>query len=109
MLLHVTVLYSFSRVVFHCMRSVAQSCLTLYDPINCRLLSSSAHGIFQQECWSGVPFPSPGDLPDPGIKPVSPASPALAGRFLTTTTTWETLPLYEFNVTDLFIHVLMDI
>ena len=38
----------------------------------------------RQEYWSGLPFPSPGDLPDPGIKPVSPASPALAGGFFTT-------------------------
>ena len=35
----------------------------------------------RQEYWSGLPFPSPGDLPDPGIKPTSPA---LAGRFFTT-------------------------
>ena len=32
--------------------------------------------------WSGLPFPSPGDLPDPGIEPMSLASPALAGGFL---------------------------
>ena len=37
-----------------------------------------------QEHWSGLPFPTLGDLPDPGIKLESPASPALAGRFLTT-------------------------
>ena len=35
----------------------------------------------RQDYWSGLPFPSPGDLPDPGIKPVSPA---LADRFFTT-------------------------
>ena len=35
----------------------------------------------RQEYWSGLPFPLPGDLPDPGIKPTSPA---LAGRFFTT-------------------------
>ena len=35
----------------------------------------------RQEYWSGLPFPSPGDLPNPGIKPVSPA---LAGKFFTT-------------------------
>ena len=34
----------------------------------------------RQEYWSGLPFPSPGDLPDSGIKPTSLASPALAGR-----------------------------
>ena len=38
----------------------------------------------RQEDWSGLPFPTPGDLTDPGIKPTSLASPALAGRFLTT-------------------------
>ena len=41
-------------------------------------------GFFRQECWSGLPFPPPVDLPDPGIKSMSPASPALAGRFFTT-------------------------
>ena len=35
----------------------------------------------RQEYWSGLPFPSPGDLPDPGIKPVSFAFPALAGLY----------------------------
>ena len=38
-------------------------------------------GFPKQEYWSGLPFSSPGDLPDPGIKP---ASPALAGGFFTT-------------------------
>ena len=38
----------------------------------------------RQEYWSGLPFPSPGDLLEPGIKPTSLASPALAGRFFTT-------------------------
>ena len=37
----------------------------------------------QQEYWSGLPFPLPGNLSNPGIKPLSPASPELAGRFLT--------------------------
>ena len=40
-------------------------------------------GFPRQEYWSGLPFPPPGDLPDPGIKA---ASPALAGRFYTTET-----------------------
>ena len=38
-------------------------------------------GCSRQEYWTGLPFPSPGDLPDPGIEP---RSPALAGRFFTT-------------------------
>ena len=37
----------------------------------------------QQESWSGLLFPSPGDLPDPGTEPASLVSPALAGRFFT--------------------------
>ena len=37
-------------------------------------------GFHRQEYWSGLPFPPPGDLPDPGMEPISPA---LAGRFLT--------------------------
>ena len=41
-------------------------------------------GFSRQEYWSGLPFPSPGDLPDPGIEPASLMSPALAGGFFTT-------------------------
>ena len=44
---------------------------------------SSVHGISQQGYWSGLPFPPPGNLPDPGIKPKSPASPALQMDSLT--------------------------
>ena len=46
-------------------------------------------GFFRQEYWSGLPCPPPGDLPDPGIEPGSLMSPALAGEFSTTVTTWE--------------------
>ena len=45
---------------------------------------SSVHGFPRQEYWGGLPFPSPRDLPDPGIKPKSSASPALIGGFFTT-------------------------
>ena len=41
-------------------------------------------GFPRQGFWSGLPFPPPGDLPNPGIEPKSPATPALAGGFLTT-------------------------
>ena len=43
-------------------------------------------GFPKQEDWSGLPFPPPGDLPDPGIEP---ASPVLMGRFFTISATWE--------------------
>ena len=51
---------------------VVQSCLTLCDRMDCSLPGSSVHGILRQEYWSGLPFPSPGDLPNPGIEPRSP-------------------------------------
>ena len=73
----------------------------------------------RQAYWSGLPFPIPGDLPDPGIKPVSPAASALAGMFLTTAlpgkpTFWcywqellfcyETLKLYNYTRAVFFKH-----
>ena len=45
----------------------------------------------RQDFWSGLPFPTPGDLPNPGIEPKSLMSLALAGSFFTTSTTWEAL------------------
>ena len=48
-------------------------------------------GFSRQEYWSGLPFPPAGRLPHPGIEPSSPVSPALAGRFFTTSTTWGAL------------------
>ena len=64
-------------------------------------LSTVAHqallsmGFSRQEYWNGLPFPPAGNLPDPGIKPESLMSPALAGRFFTTNATWEAL-LFSF-------------
>ena len=48
-------------------------------------------GFSKQEYWSGLPFPPPRDLPNPGIKPTPLMSPALAGGFFTTSATWEAL------------------
>ena len=52
---------------------ITQSCQTLCDPTDCSLPGSSVHGILQAKYWSGLPFPSPCDLPCPGLKPGSPA------------------------------------
>ena len=60
---------------------INQLCPTLWDPMDYSLLGTSVHGLLQQEYWSGFPFPSPGHLPDPGLKPMSLA---LADRFFTT-------------------------
>ena len=69
---------------------VAQSCLTLWDPMDCiptRLLCPwDSPG---KEYWSGLPCPPPGHLPDPGIEPASPTSPILASGFFATGATLE--------------------
>ena len=52
---------------------IAQPCLTLCDPMDCSLLSSSVRGILQVRNSSGLQFPSPGDLPNPGFETESPA------------------------------------
>ena len=46
-------------------------------------------GFSRQEYWSGLPCPPPEDLPNSGIEPLSLMSPSLAGRFFTTSATWE--------------------
>ena len=52
---------------------VAQSCPTLCDPMDCSPPGSSVHGILQTRILEWVAFSSPGDLPNPGIEPRSPA------------------------------------
>ena len=63
-------------IMHACMR--AQSCLTLCDPWPLACQSLLSMGFSTQEYWSGLPFPSPGNHPDPGIETRSPVSPALA-------------------------------
>ena len=64
-----------------CYVLVAQSCVALYDPMDCSLPGSSVHGIFQARIMEWVAISFSRDLPEPEIKPMSPA---LAGRFFTT-------------------------
>ena len=52
---------------------VTQLCLTLLTPWTVALQASLSMGFSRQEYWSGLPFLSPEDLPDPGIEPRSPA------------------------------------
>ena len=60
-----------------------QSHLTLCDSIDCTRQPPLSMEFSSQEFWSGLPFPTAGDLPNPGIEPTSPVSRALAGRFFT--------------------------
>ena len=66
------------------MFSVAQSCLTLCDPMDCSPPISSVLGIFQARILKWVAISHSMDLPNPGIRPMSLVSPVLAGRFFTT-------------------------
>ena len=63
----------------------------LATPRTVALQAPQFMGFSREEYWSGLPFPPPGDLPDPGIKPVFLASPALAGGFFTTSAPWEAM------------------
>ena len=62
-----------SALCLRCVCEVAQSCPTLCDPVDCSPPGSSVHGFSRQEYWSGLPFPFPGDLPNPGIEPRFPS------------------------------------
>ena len=78
---------------------MAQLCLTLWDPTGPVVNQASLFMEFpRQEYWSGFPFPSPGNLPDPGTKPTSLESPALAGGFFTN------MPLNAFECINNFLH-----
>ena len=78
-----------------------QSCLTPWTTARYAPLSM---GFSRPKNWSGLPCPPPENLPDPGIEPASLKSPALAGRFFTTSITWEapgnTVSLHKFQETE---------
>ena len=80
----------------HALRAKSlQLCPTLCDPVDCVHQAPLSMGFSRQEYWSELPFLSPGDLPNPGIEPVSLMSPVLAGGFFITIATWE--PLLKHN------------
>ena len=68
---------------------VSQSCLTLCHPIDCSRQVPLSIELRRQKSWSGLPFPTPEDLPNPGTEPMSFVSLALADRFFTTSATWK--------------------
>ena len=73
-----------------------QSCLTLYNPKDCNLPASLSMGFARQVHQSEFSCPPPRDLPNPGMESASLIFPALAGRFFTTSATWEAPPkLYD--------------
>ena len=62
-------------------------------------------GLPRQETWSGLPFPPPRELSDPGTEPKSPVSPALAGGFFTTRATWEAQHEFMLGINSVFFHL----
>ena len=100
LLLYYLMTYTLSNqlpIIFPCLIQVIHECvLSLLGHVRLfATLWTVAHqvplsmGFSRQEYWSGLPCPPLGDLPDPGTKPTSLTSPALAGGFFTTNTTWE--------------------
>ena len=84
--------HPFFFIFFSLMKvKVAHSCPTFVIRWTVAYQVCLSMGFFIQEYWSGSPFPSPGDLPDPGIEPGSLMSPALSGDFFTISATWEGL------------------
>ena len=77
-------------IAFYFLHMCAQSYLTLSSLMDYRPLGSSVHGILQIEYWNGLPFSTPGDLPDTGIEP---SWFSCIGRwiFFTTSATWQAL------------------
>ena len=83
--------WEFGGLTRTCMLSYF-NCVQLFaSPWTVALQAPLSMGFSWQEYWSQLSFPSPGDLPNPGIEPTSLMSPALLGRFFITKATWEAL------------------
>ena len=71
----------------------APLCLTLCDPVDWAHQAPLSMEFSRQKYWRGLPFPTSGDLPDPGIEPVSFGCPMLAGTFFSTAPPGKTMEL----------------
>ena len=92
---------SSSEHTVHMRAKLLQSCPTsVCDPMDCSLPGSSVSGVFQARIleWVAVPFSR--ESSDPGMQPVPLLSPALAGRFFTTSATWEVLYYTQYVLTE---------
>ena len=85
-------LLSYSTQHVCMLAKLLHSVLLFASPWTAAHQAALSMGFCRQEYWSGLPCLPPGDLPNPGIKPASLMSPALAGGFFTTSTTWEATP-----------------
>ena len=96
--------YNLKKATQHCKPTIPACALSCFSririfaaPRTTALQAPLSTGFPRQEYWSRLPCSPPGDLPDPGIKPLSLTSPALAGGFFTTSATWEALSLIEID------------
>ena len=85
-----------SVLSFHC-ACMLNSVQLLSTPQTVACQVPLSMGLPRQEYWSGLPFPSPRDLPNPGIKPTSLATSALAGRSFANCATWEALLFIKYR------------
>ena len=86
-----------------------QLCPTLFNPTDCNPLIPLSMRFPRQEYWSGLLCLPPGDVPDPGIKSISLKSPALAGRFITTSGSLGPMECLSGNQESLFVRVTLGI
>ena len=93
------------QVAEYCCCSLVTMSYSFATPWTVALQAPLFMGFLRQESWSRLLFPSPGDLPDPGMEP---ASPALAGRFFTTKSPGKPDWILEESITCLFIHSLLN-
>ena len=68
-----TICSQFHQFIYPKRKVKVSSSVTLWDPMDCSPPGSSSMEFSRQEYWSGLPFPSPGDLPNPGIESQSPS------------------------------------
>ena len=83
-------------IVYNVCAKLPQSCPTLCDPWTVANQAPLTMEFSKREYWSGLPCPPAGDLPNPVIKPRSITSVAVAGRFFTTSATWEAMKYDSF-------------
>ena len=83
--------YESCLIVQFCVLSLFSSVRLFMTPWTVAHKALLSVGFSKQEYWSGLLCPPPGDLPHPGIEPMSLMSPTLAGEFYTTSTTWKAL------------------
>ena len=77
---------------------VTKSCLSICHPVmDCSPPDPLSMGFSRQKYWSGLPFPPPGDLPNPGIKPISPSSPALQADSLPLSHRWSPATTHSWS------------